>query len=116
MRIRQRSFAIIALVALTIGALLSFAQNTNQQSIPDAPSATRPFPKPTVSPTAPPAAPESAPPSEPPPDQNADQNDQQAPAPPANITTVPPGGPTKTTDSNTNTREELYKISTNVNF
>src|SRR6185369_12539301 len=74
----------------------SFAQNP--QSIPDAPSATRPFPKPQVSPTSPPATPDTNAPGGLAPDNN--DAETQAPAPPPNITTVPEGGATR--EGNTN--------------
>jgi len=89
-------------MALLFLSLPVLAQNSNQQQIPDAPSATRPFPKPSVSPTSPPAAPE------------APQEGEQTQAPPPNITTVPPGGATK--EGNTNSREELFTLSNTVNF
>lgn len=102
------AFIFLALV-FTAWPLGSEAQN--QQSIPDAPSASRPFPKPQTSPTAPPAAPEPRT-QEGAPDDNADQ--QQTSGPPPVIRTVPEGGATP--DSNTNSRDELFKISINPSF
>jgi VWFA-related protein len=106
-------FAILFVVVLTLG-LHDKGVAQNQQSIPDAPSATRPFPKPEVSPTSPPAAPEPNAPENQPADTPDTENNQQTPAPPANITTVPQGGATR--EGNTNSRDELFKIVTNVNF
>ncbi|HVZ17398.1 MAG TPA: VWA domain-containing protein [Terriglobales bacterium] len=104
----NRNFAALFLLAAVIFATALFlvpvpaaAQSTDQQQIPDAPSATRPFPKPSVSPTAPPAAP-------------GDQQEDQTPAPPPNITTVPPGGATK--EENTNNRDELFTLTVNPTF
>jgi VWFA-related protein len=89
-----------------------YAQNS-QQSIPDAPSATRPFPKPSVSPTAPPAAPEApAPDSQMPEGQPPEPEGGNAPSP--DITTVPPGQAPK--DGNTNSRNELFTLGKDVNF
>lgn len=102
----MRKLKLPKLLAFTAVAFLilisetALAQSSNQQQIPDAPSATRTFPKPSVSPTQPPAAPE--PPGD----------DTQAPKP--DINTVPPGGVPR--DANTNSRDELFKIGTIVNF
>lgn len=81
-----------------------YTQNSNQQSIPDAPSATRPFPKPSVSPTAPPAAPESQ--QQPSPDSGETQEPPEQAPPPANIATMPEGQ--TPTQGNTNSRDELF--------
>jgi VWFA-related protein len=86
----------------------------NQQPIPDAPSATRPFPKPQISPTSAPAAPEAPAPQDQQPDTTDAEGTQSPPAPPANITTVPQGGATK--EENTNSRDELFRVVKNVNF
>jgi VWFA-related protein len=116
---RQRSCryvvpsAIIVLLLLTAwpyGGILA----QNQQSIPDAPSATRPFPRPQVSPTSPPASPDKNAPESQPTDSTDAEGNQQAPPPPPNITTVPQGGATK--EENTNSRDELFKLVVNVNF
>jgi VWFA-related protein len=91
------------------------AQTGNDQ-IPDAPSATRPFPKPTVSPNDAPAVPEpvgsQAPDGSPSSSSSPDQTGP--PPPPPNITTVPPGSIPR--EENTNSREELFKISINPSF
>src|SRR3954468_11643541 len=64
MRTSLRSKSLAALIVSALLSLPGLAQSSNQQqSIPDAPSATRPFPKPSVSPTSPPAAPEQQPPA-----------------------------------------------------
>jgi VWFA-related protein len=115
MRTQMRSYLFAVLFALLLAFIpLSSLLAQNQQSIPDAPSATRPFPKPQVSATSPPAAPEAPAQENQQPDTTDEQGNQPPPAPPANITTVPEGGATK--DGNTNSRNELYKIVTNVNF
>jgi VWFA-related protein len=99
---RLYRFSVFAsLVIISLIASSAFSQNSDQQSIPDAPSAHRPFPKPNVSPTEPPASPAPS---------DADQ--QTAPNP--NIITVPEGGATK--EGNTNSRDELFKFTSNVNF
>ena len=88
-------------------------QSEQKPEIPDAPSATRPaqpFPA-----APPPAKPEAPPPNTPPPGSAspAPQPDQPAPPPPLKVTTIPQGGATQ---AGTSTQDELYKISTNVNF
>ena len=118
MRTRKRSYLYALLAAVPFVLLLMLPQGglhaQNQQSIPDAPSATRPFPKPEVSPTSPPAAPDAAPPESQQPDTPDAQGNQPAPAPPPNITTVPQGGATR--EENTNSRDELFRVVKNVNF
>ena len=91
--------AVTLLMVLLAVSLPAVAQT--QQQIPDAPSATRPFPKPSVSPTAPPAAPEP---------QTGEPGEQ---APPPNITTVPPGGASNEPASG---HDQLVTISKTVNF
>jgi VWFA-related protein len=104
----------VATLLLALTSVLVSAQTSNQQPIPDAPSATRPFPKPSVSPTAPPAAPDA----QPQPDQTetepGDESTQPGPPPSSDIKTVPPGQGAK--DANTNSRSELLTISKVVNF
>ena len=96
-RLKLSSLAAVMLfVMFALASLPGFAQSTDQQQIPDAPTPTRPFPKPAVSPTEPPAAPDNQ------------TGDQTEPPPPANITTVPPGGATK--DENTDSRDQLFKF------
>src|SRR6516165_6155469 len=96
---RQRSCrcavpsAIIVLLLLTAWPYCGILAQ-NQQSIPDAPSATRPFPRPQVSPTSPPASPDKNAPESQPTDSTDAEGNQQAPPPPPNITTVPQGGAT----------------------
>lgn len=112
---RSLPFAILAAVLLLLAAIpvdQGFAQDSKQQPIPDAPSATRPFPKPTISPTAPPAEPSAAP-DNPTPADNPDAA-QPTPAPPPNITTAPPG--TAPREGNTNSRDELFKLVVNANY
>lgn len=96
--------AIIALLAFALVPVQMLGQNTDQKQIPDAPSASRPFPKPSVSPTEPPAAPEP---------QSTDTANP-GPPPPSNITTVPPGSVPN--DENTNSREQLFKLQVNTTF
>jgi len=91
---------VIAAVMLFLMLLpaFSFAQNSDQ--IPDAPSATRPFPKPT----GPPAPANQQPPAE---------TGQPTSAPPPNIATVPEGGATREPGSGP---EQLAKFTKTVNF
>ncbi|HWR13291.1 MAG TPA: VWA domain-containing protein [Terriglobales bacterium] len=87
----------------------AFTQSSGQQTIPDAPSASRPFPKPSVPSTSAPAPPDT--PAEQPPSEPQEQSAE--PAPPANITTVPAGGATREHASG---REELFTLIKTVNF
>ena len=111
---------------LLTASLFGFAQQDQSkaaQSIPDAPSATRPpqplpaTPSTTTAPAEVPAAPggnagtpaapsadgDQTPPAEPPP----------TPRPPSTVTTVPPG---KESPYPTNTRDEIYTLRRNVSF
>ncbi|MGH9643955.1 MAG: hypothetical protein ACRD3Q_16225, partial [Terriglobales bacterium] len=99
---------MIAFLILAFTALPSLGQSAgqNDQQIPDAPSASRPFPKPTVSPDDTPAAPEPA--------GSQPSDNQTEPPPPPNITTVPPGSVPR--DENTNSRDELPTIIVNPTF
>jgi VWFA-related protein len=107
---------VTVFVVLALGALPSSAQNAgqgsaqndNSQQIPDAPSATRPFPKPTVSPTDEPATPEPVG------SQPAEDSTQPNEPPLPNITTIPPGSAPR--DENTNSRDELFKIIATTNY
>src|SRR5712691_7446913 len=90
-------------------------QSEQKQEIPDAPSATRPAqPFPTTPPVAKPEAP---PPNTAPPRTGSPATEPEqpapAPAPPLKVTTVPQGGATQ---EGASTQDDLYKISTNVNF
>jgi VWFA-related protein len=119
MRTRKRSYWYAVLASVSLALLLTLlplavVQAQNQQPIPDAPSATRPFPKPQISPTSPPAAPEPSGQENQQPATTDDQGNQQPPAPPLNIRTVPEGGATK--EANTNSRDELFTVIKNVNF
>jgi VWFA-related protein len=109
-RVRWVIVAFVALFAIPG----SHAQSSSQQSIPDAPSATKPLPKPSVSPTMPPTAPaaQSEPQQETP--GQSDQDNHPGPPPSPNIATVPPGQATK--DANTNSRDELFTLTKIVNF
>lgn len=81
---------------------VSFAQNSDQ--IPDAPSATRPFPKPSVPPNTPPATSDSQP---------GEAGQPTEPPPPPNITTVPPG---QATNEPASGPDRLATFSKTVNF
>lgn len=86
-------------------------QQTTQQDIPDAPSAVRPVqPFPT---NLPPSRPQPEPekPPAPGPNQPAPGGDTPPPMPP--VKTVPPGS---VPNDELNTRDDLYKIVTRVNF
>jgi VWFA-related protein len=103
----MRNFKLLKLsVVVALGMFLfmllssvpATAQN-DQQQIPDAPTPSKTFPKPTISPTQPPAAPGSP--------------DDQAPPTPS-ITTVPPGSVPR--EENTNSREELLTFVSNPTY
>jgi len=86
-----------------------------QQDIPDAPSATRPVqPFPTNLPPAPRTEPSTAPSL--PPNQAPPGESSSAPPPMPPVTTVPPGSVPSAPSEDVNTREDLYKIVTRVNF
>lgn len=105
----------------TFAGLLCFAtssiwaqqgQNKPQDNIPDAPSATRP-PQPFPAPTAP-ASPSTPAPQAPEPTNQSTPAPEPAPAsPPPAIKAVPQGGET---NAPVNTRDEIYTLSTRVNF
>ncbi|HEX3351204.1 MAG TPA: VWA domain-containing protein [Terriglobales bacterium] len=96
------------------------AQTKPDQSkpdIPDAPSASRPFPGAPPSSGSSPAPPRtnSAPPANQPPPESTDEPVYApgvAPAPPFKVTTVPQGGATQ---EHSGGSDELYKISVNTN-
>ena len=121
--------ALIAiLVAFCLASGAAVAQQTEQKKddIPDAPSASRPFPgnlPPPSNPSNPPQsdsgtpAPNQAPPTEanPAPPAGSDEPTYApgvAPPPPMNVKTVPAGGATQEGGP---ANEELFKISSNVN-
>src|SRR5215470_3872962 len=105
-------FALLFAAAWLVGQDQSQQQQSRQQDIPDAPSAVRPVqPFPT-----------NLPPSRPQPDaekpaaaapNGAASNDNPPPPPMPAIKTVAPGS---VPDDQLNTRAELYKIVTRVNF
>ncbi len=105
---------------LASGTVLAQQQEQPKQDIPDAPSASRPFPG------APPPStsnPGSPPPNQPPPPPNhappTEANPEEpvyapgvAPAPPFKVTTVPEGG---ATGDHAPGSDELFKITVNTN-
>lgn len=117
-------------VALSQIALAQQNGDTRKDDIPDAPSATRPFPGPMPPPSSqrpanPPPSdtgtppPNQAPPTEANPAAPADPNALPEPTyapgvapPPMNVKTVPAGG---ATDEGGPANEELFKLRTNVN-
>lgn len=105
---------VVTLLMAQGWAQQSLPESPKPQSIPDAPSATRPAPTlPAVSPTAP-RPPQSTQPAPPQDTSNpASTEQQQAPTPKPTIKTVPPGGETKAPIA---TQDELYKFTKNVNF
>jgi VWFA-related protein len=110
---RQGRAPWLAMAFWGLAAALGSAQQPQSEQkpeIPDAPSATRP-----AQPLPPPAQPEAPPPNTAPPGSAspAPQPDQPAPPTPLKVTTIPQGGATQ---AGTSTQDELYKISTNVNF
>ncbi len=102
---------------LTSGTVTAQQQEQQKQDIPDAPSATRPFPSvpPSANPPAPP--PNQAPPTESNPGpQPSPASDEVPPVPPFKVTTVPEGGAeAQRGPERTASNDELYKIVTNVN-
>jgi VWFA-related protein len=121
---RTSTVLVAALMALCVssGTLLAQSQDQPRQDIPDAPSASRPFPSTTLpsqnSPNSNPAPPPdqpAPPPNQAPPSSSVDEPVYApgvAPEPSFKVTTVPPGG--VTTEHGPGS-EELYKIVTNVN-
>lgn len=117
----SRAFAeAVVVLCLISGTVAGQQQEKPKQDIPDAPSATRPFP---IAPPASSAPPSQAPPTDqsPPPANQAPPTSSTedpvyapgvAPAPPFNVTTVPSGGVTTERGPGS---DELYKIVTNVN-
>src|SRR5229473_2054214 len=124
---------VATLAAFCLASGMAVAQQTEQKKddIPDAPSATRPFPGPVPPPSAPrPSNPpqsdsgsppaNQAPPTEANPASPADANSLPEPTyapgvatpPPMKVTTVPPGGATEEGGA---ANEELFKIRSNVN-
>lgn len=121
-----RAGAAAGVVLCLISATMAGQQqDKSKQDIPDAPSATRPFP------SAPPASsvprdqtppPDQTPPNQPPPPANQAPPTSStedpvyapgvAPAPPFNVTTVPAGGAAAERSAGS---EELFKISVNTN-
>ena len=117
----------VAVVALCLfsGSIAAQQQEQSKQDIPDAPSASRPFPSVPSTGQAPPGqAPNQAPPAQAPPPPNqapptssAPEDDPVyapgvAPVPSFKVTTVPAGGATAEHGPGS---EELYKIVANVN-
>src|SRR3984893_9765461 len=98
---------------LASGMVEAQTPEQQKQDIPDAPSATRPFPNPPPATT-----PGSPPPNQTPPNQ-ANPAPQPSPAseappsvPPFKVTTVPEGGATAERSAS---NEELYRLRSNVN-
>jgi len=112
----------VVVLCLVCGTMAG-QQDKPKQDIPDAPSATRPFPV-TLPPSSPrnQGPPDQTPPNQPPPPANQAPPTSStedpvyapgvAPAPSFNVTTVPAGGATVERAPG---NEELYKIVTNVN-
>jgi VWFA-related protein len=117
--------AAVVVLCLISGRMAGQQQDKSKQDIPDAPSATRPFP------SGPPASsvprdqappPDQTPPNQPPPPANQAPPTSStedpvyapgvAPAPPFNVTTVPAGGAVAERSAGS---EELFKISVNTN-
>jgi VWFA-related protein len=119
--------AILFFLLILVAAVAQQQQSDQKQSIPDAPSASRP---PQPFPTPPPAEPQGVPPSETPAaepvPENAAPPSTANPAPPntesnsnppphpVDVKTVPEGGATPDT-APAGAQDELFKISRNVN-
>ena len=105
--------AMAVVFCLASGMVEAQTPEQQKQDIPDAPSATRPFPNPPPATT-----PGSPPPNQTPPNQ-ANPAPQPSPAseappsvPPFKVTTVPEGGATAERSAS---NEELYRLRSNVN-
>src|ERR1700751_2442685 len=115
--------AATSLVVCLAGAL-ALAQDQGQtpppqQDIPDPPSATRPVqPFPSNLPPAPKAGtPQPAPPpNQAPPTDSGSSTSGGNPPPLTPVKTVPPGSIPADQGNDINTREDLYKIVTRVNY
>jgi VWFA-related protein len=124
---RSKTFAAtVVALGLFSGAIAAQQQEQSKQDIPDAPSASRPFPNvpPTghgpqdqpppnqAPPNQAPPPPNQAPPTSSTPTEDPVYAPGVAPAPPFNVSTVPAGSvPAERGPSS----DELYKIVTNVN-
>jgi VWFA-related protein len=105
----------LVLVVLILGSAVWAQQQSlpdapKPQSVPDAPSATRPTPPP---PTNPPTQQQTAQPAQQNPAPPADDQQQAPPPKKPEIKTVPQGGETPAPP---NAQDELYKFTKNVNF
>ena len=111
-------FVVACWCAMVAGAQDQGQKPPSQQDIPDAPSATRPVqPFPSNLPPAPrpqPAPATSQPPSDSSSSANPPASGTTPPAMPP-VTTVPPGS-IPADQGDVNTREDLYKIVTRVNY
>jgi VWFA-related protein len=112
---KLKTLKLTAIVALFLMVVTAWSQQDKKQDIPDAPSATQP-PMPFPADTAP-ASKDASPPAEnEPPRKIEGYTPPPFPEPsstPNGVTTMPPASQ-KGDDSNT--REDLYKIVSNVNF
>jgi VWFA-related protein len=113
----ERLWKVTALLALCLAGGMAAAQDqaqkqSGQQDIPDAPSATKPLqPFPT---NLPPARPETPPVEPPAPANNQPAPGETSPPPPMPpVKTIPAGS---VPGEDINTRDDLYKIVTRVNF
>ena len=97
---------------LASGAVAAQTQEPAKQEIPDAPSATRPFPAAPPGSSSGPPPPNQAPPSQASPSQPVPVSEAPPAIPPFKVTTVPEGGATAERSPG---NEELYRIVTNVN-
>ena len=116
--------AAVAALCLSCGTIAAQPQEKPKQDIPDAPSASRPFPSGTLPSQAPqneapkdqaPTPDHTPPPNQAPPTSSTEDPIYApgvAPAPPFKVTTVPAGGATAERAPG---NEDLYKIVTNVN-
>jgi VWFA-related protein len=111
----------VAAFSLICGTMAAQQQEKPKQGIPDAPSASRPFPNAPLQGPAPQnqTPPEQAPPppNQAPPTSSSSTEDPVyapgvAPAPPFNVTTVPEGGAPA---GHTAGSDELFKITVNTN-
>ena len=120
---KSRYLLTVLSICLLSVAVAASQQGKSQTDIPDAPSASRPFPNAPppgqAAPQTPPSQGSTAEQPSPPPNHAPPTSDDEpvyapgvAPAPPFNVKTVPEGGATAEHASG---QDELYKIVTNVN-
>jgi VWFA-related protein len=117
----SKAFGAVAALCLFCGVMAAQQQERPQSDIPDAPSASRPFPnappqgqapQKQIPPDQAPPPPNQAPPTSSSPTEDPVYAPGVAPAPPFKVTTVPEGGAPA---GHTAGSDELFKITVNTN-